>query len=231
VSILPQYERALVEAAARRQVAAPRRRRVAWAGAHRAVLAAAAAVACAVVLAGAALLGARDPADRPAHSSALRAPGLVTLLKSKALTREPEVLPAGRTRRPTGLTPATFAASIDRLLATLPYPPGRADTRLRTVAHLPVTKTDMSGITALEDARMLAEFRAWCIWQVYWRDARATGAAAAQAAAAQVLGDAARWPTLRRTSAGGWARTVAADARAGDLAAVRANIGRDCANL
>lgn len=217
MSLLPQYEQRIVEAAAGAFAPLKRSQR-----AVRAALPTAAAVGALAVLL-VALLTVFDEESQPDGSvaSAVRNVDRATLDRSVRLTREPEPSKAGT------LTTDELRRFVTGLQERLPYPPGFDDPRLDQILRTSNGPGDMGATSTPSDAQSQAEFRAWCIWQRYWLAARDSQAAEAVASATTVLEQAPRWPTLRGGSQD-MPASIAKAARINDARPIQAFVEINC---
>jgi hypothetical protein len=159
-----------------------------------------AAAAALLVLAGRAVdLDREAPVARPAASQPTPDALNDALQRSRALTTAPAVTPSGRQQGPIPppLSAAELTRYLQRLQGELPYPPGREDTELPRVLHTPRNPEDMTGVSSAADARLVAEYRAWCSWLQAWLQ---DGNPQIRDAAARILQDVPRWPTYRRSA-------------------------------
>jgi hypothetical protein len=163
-----------------------------------------------------------DPRVSPSGRSHVRAVPSATLELSRALAAAPAAFPQSRGGNRGSVPPGTARQIAERYETRVPYPPGRRDT---------FAWDGFAGsLTDRWTIENLVVFRAACIWERYWLDARAAGGTGAARASAAVLADVDRWPTIK--GGGGSAparyRRIAAAAAAGDRVVVE-NLWRgDC---
>jgi hypothetical protein len=120
-------------------------------------------------------------------------------------------------------------AAARRVEATVPYPPGRHDDfDWATYRPDPGAPSEYEG-----SLRAFIEFRASCMWRHEWVDATAAKDADRIARATAILSDVPNWPGIRGDRGTGRERalTVAAWARADDLARVADTVSRECRGL
>ena len=220
MSVFPELEAALGEAAERRY---PRRRPRSWARWVAAPVAAVCAAALAV-----AVLGGRDPGMPAATASAPVTVAPETLARSRALVAAPTPEWRGTGGRIAHAELPTVAAQI---AARVPYPPGTGESM--RWAGTPKRATDMGSISARVDVQFLVEYRAACTWAQFWLFAREAGNPSAVASATAVLQDIPHWPALRGSLADPYERTVgwplnARASAAGDVAPVRRYAASNC---
>lgn len=208
MTVLPQVQQALVEAAA-----APRK--VALRRATRPVLAFV-VVLVAVVVAISSLGPTRQTGALPTVPPE-------SVEQAAAIAAIPD--PTGESSQS---TPGELAAFVRQLQAALPYPPGRTDDDLpKLIAGQAAVRLgsarDMSQVSTKRDVRLQAEFRAACTWQKFWLAADADPGA--RRAATDVLQSVSRWPSFRSSPQAG---VIAAAARDGNTALLREQAKANC---
>lgn len=209
MTILPQVQTALVEAAASPRKAAFRR-------ARGPVLAFAVALV-AVAVAISSLGPTRQTGGLPTVPQE-------SIEQAAALAAIPD--PTGEA---TQSTPDELAAFVRQLQTELPYPPGRTDDDLpKLIAGQAAVRLDgpggMGQVSIKRDVRFQAEFRAACTWQKFWVDAASD--ADARRAATEVLQFVPRWPSSRSSSQ--VAGEIATAARDGNTALLRKQVTANC---
>ena len=212
MTVIPQLQQALVEAAA----APHRRKRALWRAARPAL-----ALAVLVVASVVGLSTLRDPAPQRAGLTSV---GAESVEKAAALAAAPK--PTGES---SPSSPDALAGFARQLQTALPYPPGRSDDELaavvaRQTGALRADVPGMSQVTAKRDVRSQAEFRAACTWQRFWLDAEDLSA---RSAATEILQSVPRWPSMRSSAQ---APAIAAAARMGDIALIQRQVELNCSD-
>lgn len=207
MSAFPALEEALDQAAHRHY--GRKRRRLRW-------RLAVPALATAAVAASIALIARPEPAAPPSVKPQPAARVTVaTLDRSRAYARRPDTPKYDPAHQPR-VAHAALPAVAARLRQPIPYPPGMSDDF--DWAAVPSDPRDMSSIGNALEMQSLIEFRAGCLWLLYWLG---TTDPRERRAAASVLADVPHFPRLRVTGPRMW-RRIAELAAAGDALELRA---------
>jgi hypothetical protein len=207
MSAFPALEEALDEAAHRHY--GRKRRRLRWRFAVPALATIAAAASVAVI-------ALPEPASPPpAKPQPAARVTVATLDRSHAYARRPDTARYDPAHQPR-VAHADLPSLAERLRRPIPYPPGMVDDF--DWAATPSDPRDMSSINNALEVQNLVEFRAGCLWLLYWLG---TTDPRERRAAASVLADVPQFPRLRVTGPRMW-RRIAKLAAAGDALELRA---------
>jgi len=222
MSVFPELESALDEAAERHY---PRRRQRSWAT----WVAVPAGAVCAAALAVALLPG-------PDAGAPVAAPPPVTVsAETLALSRALVAAPTPDWRDlGDRIAHERLPAVAAEIAARVPYAPGAAESM--DWPGTPKSRANMSSIGSSVAVQFLVEYRAACTWAAFWLWARQEGNPAASVGATAVLQDIPHWPALRGSLADPYERTVgwplnAKAAKAGDVAPVRQYAQANCRSV